>query len=161
MSKRKQTYIDAAVQGQLVRRILLHWLVFCLVIILVAVFALMALGDVEKTITERVSQSFGQLMLLGIVMISLLPAFMLDTIRFSNRFVGPIARLRSSLRALAQGNSQQTLRFRGNDFWSDAAEEFNNVAARVRQLEAEVQRLQATQDSADPHASMNREQVSS
>jgi len=79
-------------------------------------------------------------------MLALFPAFMLDTIRFSNRFVGPIARVRRHLRQLGEGNTERCS-FRDNDFWSELANEFNSVAERVEQLESENASLREQNNS--------------
>jgi len=55
-----------------------------------------------------------------------------DVVRLSNRFTGPLLRLRRSMRALARGEQVEPIRFRDNDFWHDFAEEFNALAARFR-----------------------------
>ncbi len=67
----------------------------------------------------------------------LLPLVIVDIIRISNRFVGPLLRLRRSMRALARGEYVEPIEFRGNDFWYDFADEFNAVRARIMQLSAE------------------------
>ena len=89
------------------------------------------------------SQELGEFTFLGIVMLCLLPAFMLDTIRFSNRFVGPIARVRRHLRQLATGNTEKCF-FRGDDFWSELAEEYNAVAETVEKQQKEIAELKAS-----------------
>ena len=99
------------------------------------------LGDPNKTITERITQPGSGLILVGVIMLALFPAFALDTIRFSNRFVGPIARLRRFMRELSEGKEIGTLAFRDNDFWADVADEFNSVTARVQEQETEINEL--------------------
>ncbi len=80
-------------------------------------------------------------MLIGLIMVALFPAFALDTIRFSNRFVGPIARLRRHMRELAAGEKVSSLAFRDNDFWADVADEFNTVAQMVQDQGREIESL--------------------
>ena len=43
----------------------------------------------------------------------------------SNRFTGPMLRLRRSMRALARGEHVEPIEFRGGDFWQEFAAEFN------------------------------------
>ena len=50
---------------------------------------------------------------------------MLDTIRLSNRFAGPVSRLRNAMRKVADGGSYEPLKFRGNDFWTELADDYN------------------------------------
>ena len=62
----------------------------------------------------------------------LLPLVVFDILRLSNRFVGPLLRLRQSMRQLAQGEHVDPIEFRCNDFWREFADEFNAVLARVQ-----------------------------
>ncbi len=130
---RKQKYIDSHVQGALCKRIFLHWCVFFIVSMLAIGGIQVLLGNPGEPLSQRVAEQFGQLFFFGVVLASLLPAFMLDTVRFSNRFVGPFARLRRCMRELAQFDKAESIHFRDNDFWSDAANEFNLL--RTRYLE--------------------------
>jgi hypothetical protein len=122
---RKQKYIDSHVQGALCRRIFVHWCAFFTVSMLAIGGVQVLLGNPGESLTQRISEQFGQLFFFGLVLVSLLPAFMLDTVRFSNRFVGPFARLRRCMRELAQFDNTEVVQFRDDDFWSDAAREFN------------------------------------
>ena len=69
----------------------------------------------------------GEFIFIGLVLLALLPAFMLDTIRFSNRFVGPILRLRRHLRELGNDMNTEPCAFRDNDFWRGMANDFNTL----------------------------------
>ncbi len=140
LKQRKQNYIDSHVQGALLRRICVHWGLFFFVTALAIISLQALLGDPEKSISERVQFETGEFLFMGIVMLSLFPAFMLDTIRFSNRFVGPIARLRRVLRDLKNGKTDHCS-FRDNDFWNEMADEFNQVADLVASQQAEIAEL--------------------
>ncbi len=135
---RKQHWVDSRVQGTLVRRLLLHWCAFFAVTLMCVAVMQLLLGDPNKTIVERMSSPGSGLMLMSVIMLALFPAFALDTIRFSNRFVGPIARLRRNMRDLASGERVPALAFRDNDFWTEVAEEFNAVCRRVQDQEQEL-----------------------
>ncbi len=157
MSKkmRRQHWVDSKVQGTLIRRILFHWCAFFLVTLMCVSVMQLLLGDPNKSVVERVTSPGSGLMLMGIVMMALFPAFALDTIRFSNRFVGPIARLRRYMRELAAGEKLTTLAFRDNDFWSEVADEFNQVAQLVDEQQKEIQTLkQKLESSAGTSASV-------
>ena len=66
---------------------------------------------------------------------------MLDTIRFSNRFVGPVTRLRRAMRSLGTTDDVAPLQFRDNDFWAEAADEFNNVLEKCNRQQEEIRNL--------------------
>lgn len=138
---RKQHWIDAQVQGTLVRRVLIHWCIF-FVGTLVSWYVLqLLLGDPSTPIVDRMTASGSNILLLLVIMLSIFPAFALDTVRFSNRFVGPIARLRGAMRKLSNGSLSSKLAFRDNDFWSEVAEEFNALSERVQNQEREIEDL--------------------
>lgn len=149
MSKRmrRQHWVDSKVQGTLVRRILFHWCAFFLVTLMCVSVMQLLLGDPNQSVYERVASPGSGFVLMGIVMIALFPAFALDTIRFSNRFVGPIARLRRYMRELAAGEKLTTLAFRDSDFWSEVADEFNQVVELVNEQQKEIQTLKQKLDA--------------
>ena len=130
--KRKQNYVNASIQGGLVRRILFHWLVFFLATAVLMLTLKTFLGDPELTFSERFQQQVSEFVLYGFIFAAIFPAFMLDSIRFSNRFVGPITRLRKHMRELASEGVTEDIQFRDNDFWQEVAQEFNTVNHLVR-----------------------------
>ncbi len=141
--KRRQNYVDKSVQGALLHRICFHWIAFFVVAALSVILLQTLLGDPSKTIGERLRFEMGEFVLIGIVMLSLFPVFMLDTIRFSNRFVGPIVRIRRHLRELGQEQNTDHCAFRDNDFWSEMAVEYNQVVDLVEKQEQEIEDLRA------------------
>ena len=146
---RKQNYIDSAVQGALLRRIILHWFLYFVVAGL-AIVTLQAMlsGPNGEPLMTRVMQQISEFSLVGLILICIFPAFLLDTVRFSNRFVGPVGRLRRYLRQLGQDGNPERLSFRGNDFWAEMAEEFNVVASCFEDQQKEIERLKkALKDS--------------
>ena len=152
--QRKQNFVDKHVQGALLRRIFFHWLIFFFVVTMSVVMLQAMLGDPAQSLTTRLKHETGEFIFMGVILLALFPAFMLDTIRFSNRFVGPIARLRRHLRQLGEGDTDRC-QFRENDYWAEMAGEFNEVAGLVdsqrEQLqtqESEIERLKAALNTA-------------
>ncbi len=139
---RKQNYIDSQVQGALLKRIVLHWFLYFIVAgLAIVLLQAMLSGPEGEPLATRVAQEAGEFTLVGLILICIFPAFLLDTIRFSNRFVGPVGRLRKYLRHLGQDGNTEELSFRGNDFWSEMAEEYNVVAKRLEDQASEIERL--------------------
>jgi hypothetical protein len=62
----------------------------------------------------------------------LLPIVMIDVVRMSNRFVGPVVRLRGALNELAETGHTGPVVFRDNDYWHELAVDFNRVAERAQ-----------------------------
>lgn len=127
---RNKTFIDAKVQGALVRRLVFHWLAFIGVASLVA-FCLQVLANPFRTLEEHVQQVWWTHGPFLLVLFFLLPVFVVDTIKLSHRFAGPIYRLRSTIRSLAQGEQFRPMKFREIDFWQDLADDFNQMVVRL------------------------------
>jgi hypothetical protein len=66
----------------------------------------------------------------------LLPITAMDVLRLSNRFVGPVSRMRFALEELAAGRPIEPVQFRDDDYWRDLAGNLNEVAARLKQSES-------------------------
>ena len=139
--KRKQNFVDSSVQGALLRRIFFHWCTFFFVALVAIVLMQTLLGDPAKTVVERIKFELGEFVIIGMILLALFPAFMLDTIRFSNRFVGPIVRLRRHIRELGSQNNTDHCTFRDTDFWTEVAVEYNCVADLVKSQQEEIDSL--------------------
>ena len=79
---RKQNFVDKTVQGGLVRRIFLHWLVFFVVTAMAVLSMKTLLGEPSLSLSERLTHEVKEFAYLGVVFIAIFPAFMLDTVRF-------------------------------------------------------------------------------
>jgi hypothetical protein len=129
---RKRFFVDPKVQGSLVLRVTLYWLVCLLTITLMLLCWRIITGPVRPFYTHLDDLWFfnGPAVVASLL---LLPLVVVDIIRWSNRFAGPMLRLRRSMRALARGEAVGPIEFRGSDFWQDFAGEFNAVVKRVQE----------------------------
>lgn len=143
MSKRSRLLVDPSVQWSIAGRILMHWGFFllCLVSIGAMVRILVAVGNQPFSEAWR-SAAFSQIPTLG-VMFVLMPIFLRDTLKLSNRFAGPMFRLRTALKSLSGDEQTKPIKFRGGDFWQEAAEDFNEIVAKVDVLKAENDSLRS------------------
>jgi methyl-accepting chemotaxis protein len=128
--KRKKTFVDSQVQGALVKRVILHWLGFFLTASIVT-FVLQAMSNPFVPIKTHLQELWWTQGPFLLVMIFLLPVFVLDTIKLSHRFAGPIYRLRRTIRAIADGEKTTPLKFRDFDFWHGLADDFNRMIDRL------------------------------
>ena len=133
---RKRLFVDPKVQGALIARVVMYW-----VICLITIALLLLCWDIVTGPARVFYMHFDDMWFFygpaAIASFLLLPLVIIDIIRISNRFVGPLLRLRRSMRALARGEDVEPIEFRNNDFWYDFADEFNAVRARILQLSAE------------------------
>lgn len=131
--KRARVLIDRQVQFALARRIITHWCLF-FALSLTALFGVeYVLADPSQKLSSYVASIWGKYAFFILLMLAVIPTFVYDTVKLSNRFVGPIVRLRRSIRSLADGDAVPTLRFREGDFWRELSDDFNRVAARLEQ----------------------------
>ncbi len=128
MSKRRsRKLVDYEVQSSLVVRLCLHWALY-MVATAIAMFLWIRLFEAPvDSLADTAKRFWNTFVPLLIVALALLPVFVLDAVKLSNRFTGPIFRLRKTLASLAAGNTARPLEFRSNDFWRSLAEDFNRV----------------------------------
>ena len=133
-SQRRRLFIDFPVQGTLLVRAVLFWMVTvisqAIMVLLFTVMTSDSIGDLQGQQTWW----FLQLNLLASAL--LLPAILLDLLRLSHRWVGPIYRLRASLQALNRGEPVEPIAFRDGDFWQELAKEFSQAAEELNRLRA-------------------------
>jgi hypothetical protein len=130
-NRRKRSLVDPTVQGGLVLRIIVYWVVFMTDVVLALMFWWLLASPV-RDFNPCLGEMWSTYAPVVVVSIFLLPLGILDTIRFSNRFVGPLVRLRRSMRQLASGEAVAPIKFRRSDYWQELADEFNAVLERVQ-----------------------------
>ncbi len=147
MSKRSKILVDPAVQWSIAGRIIGHWtlLLVCLVAINIMVALLMAAGQMSFGQAIKAA-AMSQTKTLG-VMFLLMPLFLRDTLKLSNRFAGPMYRLRMAIKSITEGDLPTKIKFRTGDFWQEAADDFNVVLDKYRALEEENAALKAEIES--------------
>ena len=119
------------------RQLIVHWCLACGLVFLY-LLSLQAFSNgfawgLEQNLAA-IRQQYG---LLGAVMFVISPVFIFDSIKLSNRFVGPMISFRSSLRKLASGDEAPPLTFRRGDFWRELTDDFNRIATELAELRAE------------------------
>jgi hypothetical protein len=138
LNRRKKYWIDFPVQGALVRRLVFHWLVFfALCVTLLPIWRLMSGAELSGPYVSLLQLAWAEAGPVFLLMLLLLPLFVWDTVKLSNRFAGPMYRLRKSLAALAAGENVPPVRLRDGDFWQEVAHDFNIVMHRLKSAEAE------------------------
>lgn len=129
MNLRKTDYIDRQVQGTLACRLAIHWFLF-LASAIVLVFCMQWIHAPFRPLGDQVGLAWERHGIIFIMLICLVPIFVYDSVRLSNRFTGPMLRFRRAAHDLAEGNTPEKIRLRNNDFWQDVATDFNRVIER-------------------------------
>ena len=133
-SKRNLLLVDAKVQTPLLFRVTFYWLIsLALMGLLIAIQV--GYGSPSASLglkLTRVLVAFGPALITSML---LLPLLLFDVVRYSNRFAGPMHRLRREFAKLADTGQAEQLDFREGDFWKELADQFNRIADRMERLE--------------------------
>jgi hypothetical protein len=130
---RKRLFVDYKVQGALINRVVIYW-AMCLTTLALLILCWRILTGPARMFYTHFDDLWFQYGPAVIGSLLLLPLIVFDMVRLSNRFVGPLLRLRRSLRALSRGEDVAPLEFREGDFWREFADEFNIIAERMHRL---------------------------
>jgi hypothetical protein len=128
---RRQKFVDRQVQGSIVLRTATYW-VLCMFTLGLMLIVWQILNNPAEPFLIHAAAMWQQYGPVAIASLLLLPILIVDIVGLSNRFVGPIYRLRRSLQQLANGEPAAPVKLRDNDFWVDLAEDFNRLLARVQ-----------------------------
>jgi methyl-accepting chemotaxis protein len=137
MHQRKQLFVDPKVQGALVLRAVRYWFL-CLVTMSLALMLWRLITGPSRPFYNHLDDMWFWYGPAAIASLLILPPVVIDVVRLSNRFVGPLIRLRRDMRRLAAGEKVAPIHFRARDYWQDFAEEFNAVARRMEALTEQV-----------------------
>ena len=132
--RRTKHFVDSFVQGALARRIIVHWLVFLAVGSVVA-FILQVLSNPFRPLAAHAQDMWWTHGPFLLVLAFLLPVFVVDTIKLSHRFAGPIYSLRRAIREVAEGRQPRRLKFRRRDFWHELANDYNKMLEKLELID--------------------------
>lgn len=141
--ERSRLLVDPRVQWTIAARLLIHWASFFACVIAISTMVRLMFLPGNAGFVDSLSDSLSTQMPILIVMLMLLPVFLRDSLKLSNRFAGPMYRLRTTLRSMAQKQPVGPIKFRDGDFWMEAATDFNVVLQQVDQLKAENESLKS------------------
>ena len=146
---RRQYYVNGKIQGNLAFRVAVYWF-YCLLVVGVMGSCWLVLFDRPASSGEFLSRVGGQLIPILLGSVLMLPIVLLDCVRYSNRFVGPIFRLGRAMDRLSDGQRVHNIEFRTSDFWYEYAQTFNRLNERVISLEEQLKAAQSCAGDSDP-----------
>lgn len=129
---RKVQYVGEQIQRVLATRAAFHWC-FCLAVVFMSVLLSHMASQPELGIIGNCKATWltmGAPVLLGACF---LPWVIIDSLRLSNRFSGPLARIRRNLQTMQAGVPVAPIRVRERDFFQDIVQEINSLAASLDQ----------------------------
>ena len=125
--KRSRALVDPEVQGGVLRKIAIHWVVFFVCNTLALMIWIRLFEQPDASWNQTFGDTLRRFLPFFVITTALIPAFVWDTLKLTNRFAGPILRLRSALSDAARGLRVEPLHFRTNDYWQEIARNFNTV----------------------------------
>ncbi|WP_236618432.1 hypothetical protein [Rhodopirellula europaea] len=128
---RSTTVVDRTVQYGVVKKIALHWIVLFVCNSVALLLWLRLFEQPDLSWQHSFEDCVRRFLPFFLISIALIPAFVLDTLKLTNRFAGPIMRLRTEILNAAEGRPVKRLSFRTNDFWKEVADSFNSMAQRT------------------------------
>ena len=134
--RRKRNLVDFEVQSSILRRMTIQWVLFLIVNALALYGWTFLLTGADDQLGNHFAYFVRLYLPVLIVSLAMLPVFLLDAAKLSNRFVGPIMRVRRALAEAAAGGKVKPLKFRENDFWQSLADDMN-VALKLSPESAE------------------------
>ena len=131
---RRQLLVNGPIQGALITRVVLYWLMSMAIQAMLILFLSSGTGSGDE-LYQRGQQFWWQMQLVVVSSLFTLPLLVLDVVKLSHRWVGPIYRLRLAMQALAHEDKVPPLTFRAGDYWKELADDFNIAAERINRKE--------------------------
>ncbi len=133
-NRRYRLLADWKLQGHLCLRICIYWVV-CQTAMIATIIGFIALAG-DPDVGAANDGSPWRFIVPGIVASSLfLPIVLLDCLKYSNKFAGPLLRLQKSMKMLAERKTVSPLCFRPGDYLINLATQFNEIRSHVEWLE--------------------------
>jgi hypothetical protein len=148
-ARRTRTFVDPEVQGGLLRKITLHWVVLLIVNAMMLVVWTRLFEQPQAGWQETMISCVQRFLPFLVISVAVVPAFLWDTMKLTHRFAGPALRFRAALSDAAQGREVPPMSFRHSDFWQEMADDFNllqqrheEALARLEQRHQEAEQLE-------------------
>ena len=152
--RRRLLWVDPKLQAGLVLRSVMHWGV-CLLSVGAVLVIVAAFSDIHAPVSAAKRMLYSYFVPAAMVSLLVLPIILLDTIRHSNQLVGAVARFRHAMKRLADGETTSPLVVREGDCWKTMADQFNQIALRMEELET------AAKETPERTPSCRQEEVAS
>ncbi|MCC6508717.1 MAG: hypothetical protein IT423_06400 [Pirellulaceae bacterium] len=130
--------VDFEVQTSLLRKIAVHWALLLLANAVGLFFWTCLMNAPVESWSELLVGFVRTYIPVLIISLALLPVFLVDAAKLSNRFAGPMVRIRRALSAVLSGDQVEPVQFRENDFWRSMAEDFNQALKQRGHVESDT-----------------------
>lgn len=142
---RRTYFVDKKVQGALLARAARYWVLSLLVVGALSILGWMFIAPGMPVLVELRSHLpalLGGFAIALLASLVVLPVILYDLARMSNRFAGPMSRLRQSMKRAADGERVSSVYFRDDDYWQEFADAFNELNDRLQLQEKTITKLE-------------------
>lgn len=139
-SIRNSFFRDEPRHRDLVVRCSLHWLVFSAATVVIAgllAYCMDPFQSAEGLLNTAIRSSAPTFLALA----ALLPVFVYDYVKLSNRIFGPVRRIRGLVKTLAEGGDVDRINLRKGDSHTELATDMNTLLDSINGLRGEVREL--------------------
>jgi len=137
IKQRLRLWVDPAVQGTLIVRLMVYWLA-CMLLVTLPLSLIQAVASPDQYLHQHYIQLLIDHWPILAALTAILPFFIYDTVRFSHRFAGPVSRLRRELARYEQGEDIFPIEFRHGDFWRGLVDRINDIVERADTAEKKL-----------------------
>lgn len=153
---RKRLFVNRDIQGRLLARTGLYWILYHAVLWMAMFFiryaehrgAIMA-GAEPRSFGDLYGQFVHENSSLWVCAFAILPIVLWDLLKFSHRVAGPLVRFQRVLESLTAGQTVNEVRLRRGDLLFDLEIAFNQYLASLRNLQSESELTIASNASSD------------
>jgi len=152
--KRKKLFVAPKVQGLLIARVVAYWIAAMVTLEFIRLTWQITFGPEQAGFLAYFTSydwlaAGGRMLFASLLLIPII----WDMLVFSNRFAGPVFRMRRVLREVAQGRVVARVKLRDGDLWHGFADDLNAALQRVApqqlaQTPADIPRLESADDIA-------------
>jgi hypothetical protein len=129
--ERSRIWIDRF-QSRLYVRVVLYWLI-AVISVWNFLFVWRLIEEGKGDPWEQFSRFFVEHYPVWICFAVLVPFFAWDAVRFSHRLVGPLVRIRKTVRGIVAGEPQRPVQLRDGDFLLELRDDLNALIATLEQ----------------------------
>ena len=134
---RRQWFIDPSVQKDLMMRFVYYW-ASAMLFLTLPIAIIRSVASPEQSFVQHLLNAFATHWPILVSLSLMLPLAARDMLKFSNRFAGPIYRLRRELNRFSETEEIGEVEFRQGDKWRDVADGINELVRYVHKLEQEL-----------------------
>ena len=150
-TRRRKRLIHKKIQGALAIQAVLHWLAFLTIAFAMLMIWQILMEDPYRPWSAHWSDFLSRYTPVFLVLLSIVPAIVYESVKLSHRLVGPIVRLKGAMQQVARGEHVRPIKLRKKDFGQEFIDAFNGILTQIQsdQVADESGSQSAVRDTSD------------